>query len=175
MKREYRFRSMLTDLEILVEKTPMTSKLKELVSEADFYNMVERVKRPIIESSFRDEVVSSSDPWSDVMYQSLYISAEGNPADRIILQEPATKDPAVGMMVLKAARLQGESGMVFCGTESQLKTFIAKLPQYEKIGDEEDLKEKEFLECLKEAAESEGLKIIFHRLSVEHGGEEEEE
>lgn len=174
MQREYRFKSMLSDLEILLQKTPLTAKLRELALEADFYNIIHREDRPVITSSLREEVVASTDPWSDVMYQSLYISADGDPKDRIRLQEPATQDPTVGMMVLKAARLQGESGIVFCGTESQLKTFIAKLPAYEQKGDEEDLGDKEFLECLMEAAEAEGLKIVFSRFSIEHGGEEEE-
>ena len=166
---------MLPELEILIEKTPMTAKLKELAKEADFYGIIYNDPRPRITASLKEMVVASPDPWSDVMYQSLYLSSDGDFEDRIRLQEPATPDPTVGMMVLKAARLQGESGMVFCGTESQLKTFISKLPEFEKKGAEADLNEKDFLECLVEAAEAEGLKVVFHRLSIEHGGEEGED
>jgi len=175
MLREYRFESMLNELEILLEKTPMTAKLRELAEEADFYSIIRHNPRKRIEASLKKAVVASTDPWSDVMYQSLYLSSDGHPEDRIRLQEPATPDPTVGMMVLKAARLQGESGMVFCGTESQLKTFIAKLPEFERKGAEADLNEKDFLDCLVEAAEAEGLRVVFHRLSIEHGGEEGEE
>jgi hypothetical protein len=79
----------------------------------------------------------------------------------------------VGVMVLKAARLRGESGMVYCGTPEQLKTFKDQLEDFEKRGD--DLDEKKFLECLVDAAQENDLRVVYFRLSPEHGGDEEDE
>ena len=149
----------------------MTAALKDLIRQADLYATFSQGT-----SGLRDQlkapVVAATDPWSEVMYQSLYLQ-DTDPDNRIVLQEPAVKDPMVGVMVLKAARLSGESGMVYCGTPDQLKKFASKLEEYEIRGDELD--ERKLLECLVDAAEAEGLQVIFHRLAVEHGGEAEEE
>lgn len=155
----------------MAEKSPITESLRDLLRQADFYAMKAYVNSGL-KPYLKNKVIAATDPWSDVMYQSLYLR-DTDPDNRVILQEPAVKDPMVGVMVLKAARLSGDSGMVYCGTEEQLKSFAAKLPEYEERG--EELNEKEFLECLLDAAEAEGLKVVFHRLSPEHGGEEEDE
>jgi hypothetical protein len=150
----------------------MTAALHQLAEQADFYfTSIRRPRRTLRACLKTSPVVASSDPWSEVEYQSLYMTDDLK--NRLVLQEPATKDPTVGTMVLKAARLRGESGMVYCGTPEQLKSFAEKLPTYEERGMELD--EKKMLECLKDAAESEGLYVIYLRLSPEHGGEEEEE
>lgn len=149
----------------------MTAALRELVREADFYQTIDKNPNPYIRRALRQPVVAATDPWADVMYQSLYLTDSRE--DRIVLQEPASPDPTVGVMVLKAARIQGESGMVFCGTDQQLLGFIQKLSEYEERGDELD--EKDFLECLVEAAEADGLKIIYQQLSPEHGGDTDPE
>ena len=162
---------MVPDIELLAETSPMTPALRRLVVEADFYQTISKNHNPYIRKALKEPVVAATDPWADVMYQSLYLT-DGR-EDRIVLQEPASPDPTVGVMVLKAARIQGESGMVFCGTEEQLQSFIGKLPEYEERG--EELDEKDFLEALTEAAEAEGLKIIYQQLSPEHGGDEDPE
>jgi hypothetical protein len=172
MKREHLLRAMAPDLEILLQKSPMTAALRRLAEQADFYFTSIRQPRRALRACLQTtQVIASNDPWSEVEYQSLYMTDDLQ--DRLVLQEPATKDPTVGTMVLKAARLRGESGMVYCGTPEQLKSFAEKLPEYEERGI--DLDEKRMLDCLKEAAESEGLYVIYLRLSPEHGGEEEEE
>jgi hypothetical protein len=162
---------MIPDIELLAEKSPMTAALRKLVQEADFYQTISQNPNPYIRKALREPVVAATDPWAEVMYQSLYLTDDKE--DRIVLQEPATQDPTVGILVLKAARIQGESGMVFCGSEEHLQSFISKLPEFEERG--EELDEKEFLECLSEAAEAEGLKIIYKQLSPEHGGDLEAE
>jgi hypothetical protein len=178
MKREFGFKTFIKDLEILVQKSPMTAELRELARQADFYSTVENAPSEILRNSLR--ITAATDPWSDINYQSLYIqqpekakSGEGEDEveDRVILQEPMVKDPMVGVMVLKAQRLSGRSGMVFCGNEMQLKSFASKLAEYEERA--EDLDERDFLECLMEAAQAEGLKVTFHQLSPEHGGQED--
>jgi hypothetical protein len=146
-----------TDLKILLENSPRTPELDELVDQVDYVRYVNGEK-----STMRSHYVNSAtDPWHDMHYQSLYIDVTGNPADRVVLQEPTSKEPMVGVLVLKAARLSGRSGMVYCGTPPALKSFAAKLPIYEERG--VDLEEKEFLECLMDAAKADGLRIIYHR------------
>lgn len=169
MKRDHFLQAMVPDMEIMLEKSPITARLRALARELDFTLTVKGDPRPRLRAALR--VTASTDPWSEIQYQSLYLTAEGE--DRLVLQEPATEDPTVGIMVLKAARLRGESGMVYCGTPEQLQSFAEKLPEYETRG--EELSEKDFLECLNEAAVAEGLQVIFERLSPEHGGEEMEE
>lgn len=173
MKREFGFKSFVRDLEILVQKSPMTAELRELAKQADFYSTIENAPSEILRNSLK--ITAATDPWSDINYQSLYIQdpkkTEGEVEDRVILQEPMVKDPMVGVMVLKAQRLSGRSGMVFCGNETQLKSFASKLAEYEERA--EDLDEKDFLECLMEAAQAEGLKVTFHQLATEHGGQED--
>jgi len=172
MKREHLLRAMAPDLEILLQRSPMTAQLRVLAEQADFYfTSIRQPRRGIRACLMTQPVLSSTDPWSEVEYQSLYMTDDLK--DRLVLQEPATKDPTVGTMVLKAARLRGESGMVYCGTPEQLKSFAEKLPTYEERG--MDLDERDMLSCLKDAAESEGLYVIYLRLSPEHGGEAEEE
>lgn len=148
----------------------MTSGLKFLAMDADFYQTVHGTsdRYPKIRKGAQKPVVAATDPWSEIEYQSLYLTDERE--DRIVLQEPSVKDPMVGVMVLKASRLRGESGMVYCGTLEQLKTFNAQLADFEQRG--EDLDEKEFLECLVDAAIQHGLKVVYQRLSLEHGGED---
>lgn len=168
MERRYRLQAMIPDIELLAERSPMTPALRKLVQEADFYSTIRKNPNTHLRASLKQPIVSATDPWAEVMYQSLYIN-DGKGEHRIVLQEPASPDPTVGVMVLKAARLQGDSGMVFCGTDGQLELFISKLQDYELKGDE--LEEKDFLRCLIEAAEADGLKVIYHQLSPEHGGE----
>lgn len=168
MKREFGFRTFIPDLEILVQKSPMTAELRELVKQADFYATLENHPSKILRSAL--QVTAATDPWSDIQYQSLYIQDAKDEGDRIILQEPPVKDPMTGVMVLKAQRLSGRSGMVFCGNETQLKSFATKLSEYEERADELD--EKDFLDCLMEAAHAEGLRVTCHQLSTEHGGKE---
>lgn len=173
MKRDHFLKAMATDLEILVEKSPITARLRDLAERMDFYLTANRTPRQKLRECLKSrQVLAATDPWSDLKYQSLYLTEEGTPEDRLVLQEPAVEDPSVGIMVLKAARLSGRSGMVYCGTEEQLKSFANKLAEYEKRGI--DLDEAEMLECLMEAAQAEGLRVIFHRLSEEHGGESED-
>jgi hypothetical protein len=174
MKRNHFLQALAPDVEILLEKSPVTSKLWQVARELDFFFTLQGRPRQRIRSSLkatRSQVLSSTDPWAEIQYQSLYLTDDTK--DRIVLHEPASDDPTVGIMVLKAARLRGESGLVYCGKEEQLKSFASKLAEYEERG--ADLNEKDFLSCLKEAAEAEGLKVIFERLSPEHGGEAEME
>jgi hypothetical protein len=172
MRRTHFLQASLTDLEILLKRSPMTAKLSDLACKIDFHITTQREPNPKVRAAIRAAFVatpicSSTDPWSDLQYQSLYITDDFK--DRLVLQEPATDDPTVGIMVLKAARLRGESGMVYCGTPEQLKSFAEKLPQYEERG--EELKEEDLLDCLSEAAEAEGIKIVYLKLAPEHGGE----
>jgi hypothetical protein len=171
MKREFGFKSFIRDLEILVQRSPMTAELRDLAKQADFYSTLEDSPSQILRAAL--QVTAATDPWADINYQSLYLQDAKPDADRVILQEPMVKDPMVGVMVLKAQRLSGRSGMVFCGKEEQLKNFATKLAEYEERA--EDLNEKDFLECLMEAAQAEGLKVTFKQLSPEHGGEQEED
>jgi hypothetical protein len=166
--------SIVEDLTILAEKSPMTASLKELIRQVDFFSTSNFVVNSSLRQALKTPVVAASDPWSDIMYQSIYLTDE-DPDNRIILQEPPVEDPMTGILVLKAARLSGNSGMVYCGTPDQLKSFAAKLAEYETRSIEEDLDEQMLLKCLVDAAEAEGLKVIFDRLSLEHGGDEEEE
>jgi hypothetical protein len=173
MKREFGFKTFIRDLETLVQKSPMTASLRDLAKQADFYSTLENNPSEILRTSLREsqKLTAATDPWSDINYQSLYLQSPKGEEDRVILQEPMVKDPMVGVMVLKAQRLSGRSGMVFCGNEMQLKDFAAKLSEYEERA--EELNEKDFLECLMEAAQAEGLKVTFHQLSPDHGGEED--
>jgi hypothetical protein len=170
MKRGFVFAHSLNDLQLLAENSPMTPELKELVRRADFYMTSNYFVDNSLREIMKTPIVAATDPWADVMYQSIYLTDEED-GNRVILQEPPVKDPMTGIMVLKAARLSGNSGMVYCGTPEQLKTFAAKLSEYEKLSIEEDMDEMKFLECLIDAAESEGIKVIFNRLSEEHGGD----
>lgn len=173
MKYSFVFQAFLPEIEMLAAKVPLTASLKDLVKAADFDQTFRRnVTRPVLRSALSEKVLAATDPWAEIMYQSLYIKGD-DPNDRVVLQEPPAKDPMVGVMVLKAARLQDESGMVYCGTEPQLKGFASKLGEYEKRGNELD--DKDLLECLIEAAEAEGLKVIFHRVCELHGGEAEDD
>lgn len=171
MKRAFTWASALTDLEILAANSPMTPGLRSLVEAADFFETIQGRKRWGLRAGFKCPVVAATDPWSEVEYQSLYL-IDTDPENRVVLQEPSVKDPMVGVLVLKAARLRGESGVVYCGTPEQLKTFAEKLPEFEKRG--EDLDEKEFLTCLVDAIKQDGLKVVYYRLSPEHGGEEDD-
>lgn len=171
MKSEFGFSNFVNEIKLLAEKAPRTEALATLIREVDLDQICRgesRVLRPFLKTP----VVAATDPWSEVEYQSLYIRGD-DPEDRIVLQEPTVKDPMVCVMVLKAARLSGESGMVYCGKPEALNLFAQKLPEYEKRGI--DLDEGELLECLAEAAEADGLKVIFQRLSVDHGGQDVEE
>ena len=173
MQRTHFLQAFVPDLEILMKKSPLTSRLWEMAKELDFFLSIQGNPSPELRNFLKitqASILSSTDPWSEVQYQSLYLT-DGK--DRLVLQEPPSDDPTVGIMVLKASRLRGESGLVYCGTEEQLKSFASKLPEYEERG--EELEEKDFLDCLQDAAESEGLQVIFKRLSPEHGGEEMEE
>lgn len=158
MKKTFLLENMVTDMVILAEKSPMTEQLRALVEDLDFKLACMGGSHLGLRMSL---IHASQEPWADVMYQSLYLKEDADPADRIVLQEPASADPMVGVVVLKAARLRGCSGFVYCGEPEVLETFNKKLPEYEKRG--VDLSEAEFLECLVEAAEQDGLKIIFHR------------
>jgi len=170
MKRHSWLSAFTTDVEILVQKSPMTAALRNLLNEVDFASTRLGEVRPQLRAGFKCPVVAATDPWSEVEYQSLYLTDE-DPENRIILQEPAVRDPMVGVMVLKAARLRGQSGLVYCGTPEQLQTFAAKLKGFEEISEDENLDEKKFLECLVDAAEQEGLRVVYERLSPEHGGD----
>lgn len=172
MKRMFILAAAIPDLEILASKSPITPALREIMETADFHESVQGRERPELRRLFKQPITAATDPWSEVEYQSLYLT-DMDPANRIILQEPSVKDPMTGIMVLKAARLRGESGLVYCGTPEQLKNFAAKLQDFETKGDELD--EKDFLECLIEAAKADGLKIIYYRLSPEHGGDDDGE
>lgn len=178
MKRQFGFRTFTLDIITLAERSPMTAALNELARQVDFSLRVGHSGRDLpklqqdMSKLAATPVVAATDPWSEVEYQSLYIRGN-NPNDRVVLHQPTVRDPMVGVMVLKAARLSGESGMVFCGKPEGLKKFGSKLGEYEKLG--VDLDEEEFLECLMEAAESDGLKIIYQQLSPEHGGDEIQE
>jgi hypothetical protein len=171
MKKDFTFENFYTELRLFAEKSPLTGSLKKLLMSAEYALLVKREKtyKEIDRALTGNAVTAATDPWSEVEYQSLYL-IDNDRDHRIVLQQPTVKDPMVGVMVLKAARLRGESGMVYCGTLEQLKLFAEKLPDYEKKG--EDLNEKEFLECLVDAAESDGLKVIHHKLSEDHGGED---
>lgn len=172
MRRGFILQHSMDDLEILVAKSPMTPELRELVRQADFFTTSNYHINSSLRQALRCPVVAATDPWADVMYQSIYLTDEDwDDGSRIILQEPPVKDPMTGIMVLKAARLSGYSGMVYCGTPEQLKTFAAKLVGYEKTSMDEDMDEETLLKCLVDAAEAEGMKVIFNRLSEEHGGE----
>lgn len=170
MRRGFIFNHSMKDLEILVANSPMTPELRELVRQADFFSTSNYFVNSSLRQALKYPVVAATDPWADVMYQSIYLTDE-DPDNRIILQEPPVKDPMTGIMVLKAARLAGNSGMVYCGTPEQLKTFAEKLVSYEKTSLDEDMDEQKLLECLVDAAEAEGIEVIFNRLSEEHGGE----
>ncbi len=167
MQKKFSLESFINEIRLLADKAPPTEVMTRFLVEADYHSIVTRGVRIL-----KNKVQAATDPWSEVQYQSLYLRGN-DPADRVVLQEPAVQDPAVCVIVLKAARLSGESGMVFCGVPAQLKAFAAKLPEYEKRG--VDLDEGEFLECLIEAAEAEGLRVIFQRLSEDHGGEPEDD
>lgn len=174
MKRGFWFQHAMSELTLLAERSPVTSTLRDLLLEADFYQTQQGTFNKVVRASLKCPVLAATDPWAEVEYQSLYL-IDSDPENRVVLQEPSVKDPMVGVMVLKAARLRGESGMVYCGTPEQLKAFASKLSGFEKISDEENMDEKEFLECLVDAAEADGLKVIYYRLSVEHGGEDNED
>lgn len=158
----------------MAQNSPMTPALNELVRQVDFSLRVGHTGKdlPVLQEKFKTlaatPVTSATDPWSEVEYQSLYIRGH-DPADRVVLHQPSVRDPMVGVMVLKAARLSGESGMVYCGKPDGLKKFGSKLADYEQRGAELD--EEEFLECLMEAAEADGLKVIYYQVSPEHGGD----
>lgn len=171
MKRQFGLVNFIPEIARLAEKSPMTEALAGLIREVDFCQVQEGSGRAL-RNYIRTPIVAATDPWSDIEYQSLYIRGF-DPSDRIVLQEPTAKDPMVCVVVLKAARLSGESGMVYCGSPEKLKEFALKLPEYEKRGIELD--EKELLECLVEAAEADGLQVIFQRLADDHGGEELQE
>lgn len=161
--------SIVPDLEILIRKSPMTPKLKEFCRVVDFREACEGRIHPELRKVLKNKVQASQDPWTDVQYQALYINPEGQPEDRVVLQEPVVEDAMVAVMVLKAARLQGRSGMVWCGTAEQLDVFRQKLPEYEARGVELD--EKEFLDCLQEAAIQDGLQVIFSQEGDEDGSQ----
>lgn len=148
----------------------MTEALAGLIREIDFCQVRTGESRTL-RKYLRTPIIAATDPWAEVEYQSIYIRGD-DPSDRLVLQQPTVKDPMVLVVVLKAARLSGESGMVYCGSPEKLKEFEQKLAEYEKRGAELD--EKEFLECLVEAAEADGLRVVFQRLSYDHGGEETE-
>lgn len=168
MKRAFCLASAIPDIEILSRSSPMTRDLRDLVEAADYFESVQGRYRTGLRQACKEQVIAATDPWADIEYQSLYLT-DIDPANRITLQEPPVKDPMVGVMVLKAARLRGESGLVYCGTPEQLKDFASKLHEYEERG--EDLSEADFLECLAEAALANGLKLVYKRLSPEHGGD----
>lgn len=168
MKRQLGLSNFFHEIAHLAQHSPMTESLAGLIREIDFCQIRSGENRTLI-NYLRVPIVAATDPWAEIEYQSIYIRGN-NPEDRIVLQEPTVRDPMVLVVVLKAARLSGESGMVYCGNPEKLKEFAQKLPEYEKRGTELD--EKEFLECLIEAAEADGLRVVFHRLSYEHGGEE---
>jgi len=169
MRRAFSFEAFGPDLAILAEHSPQTAALRDLLVTADYVGtLTGRVDRELREK-LREPVVAATDPWSDVLYQSLYLTGD-DPEDRLVLLEPPVRDPATGVVVLKAARLRGESGLVFCGPTAQLDRFKSKLAEYEKRGI--DLDEKEFLRCLSEAAAADGLRVVYEKLSPEHGGEE---
>lgn len=172
MRRGFILEAALTDISILAKESPMTDSLRELVLKADYKALLQGSIYHALRSTLKQSVIASTDPWSDVEYQSLYVTDLDN-KDRIVLQEPPVKDPMVGVMVLKAARLRGESGMVYCGPPDLLKSFNAKLPEYEKRG--EELAEKDFLICLSEAAEHEGLRVVHLKIAVDHGGDDDDE
>lgn len=169
MKRTFTMAAIIPDLEIMAANSPMTEPLHTLVKAADYYETVQGRIRPELRRAFKIKVQAATDPWAEIEYQSLYLTDEDR-ENRIILQEPPVKDPMTGVMVLKAARLRGESGMVYCGTPDQLKTFATQLDAFEKQG--EEMNEKDFLECLVDVAGQQGLKVIYYRLSMEHGGED---
>lgn len=172
MRRTFALAAAVTDLEILASNSPMTEQLFALIQSGDFYETVQGRVRPKLRQYSKASVLAATDPWADIEYQSLYLT-DMDPNNRVILQEPAVKDPMVGVMVLKAARLRGESGMVYCGTPEQLKEFNASLEAFESKS--EELDEKDFLECLVDAAKQMDLKVVYYRLSPEHGGDPDEE
>lgn len=175
MKRQFGFRTFTLDILHLAKNSPMTPALSELVREVDFALRTEPNDLPILRENFKAlasvPVTGATDPWSEVEYQSIFVRGY-DPENRVVLQQPSVRDPMTGVMVLKSARLSGDSGMVYCGKPEQLKLFAEKLPEYEKRGG--DLDEEQFLECLKEAAESDGLRVIYDQLSPDHGGEPED-
>lgn len=172
MKRTFALAAAIPDLEILASNSPMTERLFELVQLGDFYETVQGRVRPQLRKYSKASILAATDPWADIEYQSLYLT-DTDPQNRVILQEPSVKDPTVGVMVLKAARLRGESGMVYCGTPEQLKDFNSRLPDFEKQA--EDMDEKDFLECLVDAAKQLELQVVYYRLSPEHGGDQDDE
>jgi hypothetical protein len=169
MRRTFAFRAFIPELEILMKRSVMTAQLRELIKEADYYLTLEKTPSEALRKGGREPVVAATDPWSALEYQSLYLKSNGTPEDRLVLQEPSVKDPMFGVLVLKAARLRDESGLVYSGTPEQLETFKKKLLDFEQRGAELD--EKEFLQCLAEAVEAEGMKVIYEQLSELHGGE----
>lgn len=172
MKRTFALAAAIPDLEILASNSPMTDELFKLVQLGDFFETIQGRVRPKLRQYSKASILAATDPWADIEYQSLYLT-DMDPENRVILQEPSVKDPTVGVMVLKAARLRGESGMVYCGTVDQLKEFNGQLPGFEKKAEEMD--EKDFLECLVDAASQMGLKVVYYRLSPEHGGDDDGE
>lgn len=172
MKRRFGFSTFIQEIRLLAEKSPMTAKLSDLVRQVDFSLRTSGRPDEAFGRISAQPVLSATDPWSEIEYQSLYLRGH-DPVDRIVLQQPTVRDPMVGVMVLKAARLSGESGMVFCGKPESLKEFGSKLAEYEKRG--ADLDEEEFLECLVEAAEADGLRVVYQQLSPDHGGEDIQE
>lgn len=169
MRKQFILKDFLPEIKILATHSPRTEKVQELVQAADKRALMDGEKDHKLKVLSFIPVVASTERWANVMYQSLYIR-DGDPLNRLVLQEPPSAEPSVCVMVLKAARLSGESGMVYCGTDEQLLAFKDKLPEYEKLA--EELDEAHFLECLVEVAKKEfKLNVIYQQISAEHGGD----
>lgn len=165
MDRKLLFANSVEDLEVILQTSPRTQALQELARVYQFHSELEDWRSPIIEQYL---VNSSQEEWSEVKFQSLYLDLTSpDPADRVVLLEPATSDRGSPEMVLKSARLSENLGMVFCGTPEMMNQFIQKIPEYEARG--VDLDDDEFLYWLKDAAEADGVKINFMRTAEGEG------
>lgn len=157
--------SALDELKILAVNSPSTPSLYALLEDVEMALLSADIKDPEIRAlkrvADRSPVQSATDPWADISYQSLYLDEDSDPADRVVVQEPASSEPLVGVMALKSARLRGQPGLVYCGPPGRLASFLRKLPQYEERGVE--LSENEMVRCLEECLEAEGLKIIYRQ------------
>ena len=170
MRKAYWNLNYLPEIKMLAEKSPRTPALQDLIRQTDFA-LTASGRAGEFRKYLQTPVVAATDPASEVEYQSLYIQGF-DPEDRIVLQNPTSKDQMTCVHVLKAARLSGNSGLVYCGTPEQLQTFAAKLADFEQRGVELD--EAELLQCLSEAVEADGMVVIYQQLSPDHGGDEEE-
>lgn len=164
MKKSFVFENLKQDLELLFSRTPVSEKVRSSLIELSLHDSIAQGKLSTLGDNV---VVAATDPWDEVEYQSLSLRGD-DPENRVVLHMPTSQDPVVGTIILKSARMSGEPGLVYCGTKQKLQDFARKLAEYEKRGAE--LNNFEFLDALIEAAEADGLKIIYHQVEVETQG-----